>query len=88
MLLKYLNRCAICFNRLSLVNQQERWEADPARHEPVGWEQAASSLCVFTTLEYNIDGISVIAWPFAKEVVILYSRQPGIGERVRDLSIR
>lgn len=36
MLLKYLNRSAICLNRLSLVNQQERWEADPARHEPVG----------------------------------------------------
>lgn len=36
MLLKYLNRSAICLNRPSLVNQQERWEADPARHEPVG----------------------------------------------------
>lgn len=36
MLLKYLNRSAICLNRPSPVNQQERWEADPARHEPVG----------------------------------------------------
>ena len=36
MILKYLNRSAICLNRPSLVNQQERWEADPARHEPVG----------------------------------------------------
>lgn len=38
--------------------------------------------------ECNTNGLSVMSWPFAKEVVIFHSRKPGMGGKVSVLSIR